>query len=402
MKITLRTALKAITFGILLAISIFGPLREAIIEYRDPGSKTRKSTEIVSSYKSPAFTFCFTPPFNLSSNVHSEFFVGQIPKDDKDLWQLQTPVWDLYYQSAFVIEKDFDIIFGYDIVNNPNESIDDQILTEGITDLGNGNQIETITLPTLQQGMCHVLIPNFELRVHELIRMFFKFKSTEKPTIVTIYVSAPNDWSMIGFDYYKNALMYQFDISNLFNYEFHLNHVEFTILEEGNENCDYGCRHEQCKEFSYDKLWVSDGYPLCIPIFLKGPYYQTHSNFNKCQNYTNHLHYTWYFMSSLIKFSSSSSKEEYKTDCIRSKRSARYTGNYLRYLAPPGDLDKDLKVHFTFPSREMAKEDEEKFVTTLQFFVEVVGSLGAFIDFCLQTYMYKMIDFGFNMMSNPN
>ena len=57
------------------------------------------------------------------------------------------------------------------------------------------------------------------------------------------------------------------------------------------------------------------------------------------------------------------------------------------------DLDKDLKVHFTFPSREMAKEDEEKFVTTLQFFVEVVGSLGAFIDFCLQTYMYQMIDF---------
>ena len=89
-------------------------------------------------------------------------------------------------------------------------------------------------------------------------------------------------------------------------------------------------------------------------------------------------------------------------DCIRSKRSARYTGNYLRYLAPPGDLDKDLKVQFTFPSREMAKEDEEKFVTTLQFFVEVVGSLGAFIDFCLQTYMYKMIDFGFDMLSNPN
>ena len=88
MKITLRTTLKAITFGILLAISIFGPLREAIIEYRDPGSKTRKSTEFVSAYKSPAFTFCFTPPFNSSSNVHSDFFLGQGPKNEEDQWQL--------------------------------------------------------------------------------------------------------------------------------------------------------------------------------------------------------------------------------------------------------------------------------------------------------------------------
>ena len=50
----------------------------------------------------------------------------------------------------------------------------------------------------------------------------------------------------------------------------------------------------------------------------------------------------------------------------------------------------------------MVKEDEEEFVTTLQFFVEVVGSLGAFIDFCFQTYMNRMIDFGFNMLSNQN
>ena len=401
MKITLRFALKAFGFGALLAISIFGPLRSAYDDWTDTGSKTRKSTEFVSAYKSPAFTFCFTPPFNSSSNVHSDFFLGQGPKNEEDQWQLQTPVWDLFYQSAFVMNKDFDIFFSYG--NHDNVNIVDQILTEGITDLGNGFELETITLPTIYDGMCHVLIPNFDLRVRETVEMFFKFKSTEKPAIVTIYVSAQNDWSMIGFDEYKNSLMYQFDISNEFNYKFHLSQVEFTILKEGNEKCDYGCRLEQCEDATYDKFTDSRSeYPPCIPIFLKGPYYKTHTQYNKCQNFTNSFFYVWNFIHSHFRSSSSSSKEDYKTSCTKSKRSARYTGNYQRYLAAPGDLDKDLKVSFTFPSRELVKEDEEKFVTHLQFFVEVVGSLGAFIDFCFQTYMNRMIDFGFNMLSNQN
>ena len=410
MKINFRFALKAFGFGVLLAISIFGPLRSAYDDYTDPGSKTRKSTEFVSAYKSPAFTFCFTPPFNSSSNVQSDFFLGQGPKNEEDQWQLQTPVWDLFYQSAFVIGKDFDIKLSYLNLTNLNNQFpfQDEILTEGITDLGNGFEIETFTLPTIDHGMCHVLIPNFDMRVRELLIMFFKFKSTEKPSIVTIYVSAQNEWSMIGFDEYKNAQMYQFDISNEFVYKFHLNQIEFTILEEGNKKCDFGCRFEQCEDTTYDKLTElvpldsRSEYPPCIPILLKGPYYKTHTQFNKCQNFTISNHYFFIFFDRIIKFSSSSSKEDYKSYCTRSKRSARFTGNYQRYLSPPGDLDKDLKVSFTFPSRELVKEDEEKFVTHLQFFVEVVGSLGAFIDFCFQTYMNRMIDFGFNMLSNPN
>ena len=406
MEITLRFALKSFTFIVLLTISIVGPLREAFDDYLDPGTKTRKSTEIVSFYKSPAFTFCFSPPFNSSSNLEPEFFTGQ--KSDYE-WHYQTPMWDLFHQSAFVMNKDFDILLNYDSFVNSEAIFHDKILQEGITTVTKGKEVETITLPSMNQGMCHVLIPKFDLHVNDFITVFFKFKSdVEKPDLVTVYVSPPNDWSMIGLSDYKDSLMYQFDISKLYSYVFSLKQIEFEILEDGNEKCDYGCRIEQCEETTFDNViklnWTNSTIPSCFPILLKGPYYQTHKFYKKCQNFTdNHIYFMNFFLPHLYFDSLASEKDlESIFDCAKSKRSARYTGTYQRYASAPGDQDKDLKVSFRFPSREMVKEQEERFVTHLQFFVEFVGSLGAFIDFCLQSYINRMIDFGFKMLNSAN
>ena len=397
MEISWRFVVKAIVFGVLLAISIKVPLWTAIEEFTDPGTKTRRSTLLVSSYKSPAFTLCFAPPFNASSNLYYDYFLGSTSDFS---WHAETPLWNLFYQSSYRIQKDFELKFSY---YGTSFTVNDKVLEEGKLSLGDGKEIETILLPTLLEGMCHVFIPNFVMEIHDKVEFFVKFKYEDKPSMVTVYVTAPNEWSLISLGY--NFKRFQFQFSNQYMYKFSLEQTEITILQNGNDDCDYGCRFEQCEGYSFDdfidsaKSWEhTSQYNPCLPFMLKGPYFESSKNYEMCQNYTEHVglfHFFWYGYSHNIK-----QDDMYTNDCFWSKRTARYEGNYLTMFAPPGDLKTDLKLGFSFENKVMVKEEEEKFVTGMEFFVAVVGSITAFFDFCLQTYINRIIDFGFNWINS--
>ena len=125
MEISWRFVVKAIVFGVLLAISIKVPLWTAIEEFTDPGTKTRRSTLLVSSYKSPAFTLCFAPPFNASSNLYYDYFLGSTSDFS---WHAETPLWNLFYQSSYRIQKDFELKFSY---YGTSFTVNDKVLEEG-------------------------------------------------------------------------------------------------------------------------------------------------------------------------------------------------------------------------------------------------------------------------------
>ena len=165
MEISLRFVLKVAVFVVLIVISIVGPLKTAIEDYTEVGTKTKKSTQLVSSYQSPSITLCFGPPFNATANLAPEYFAGQ---PSKYAWHDATPFWDLFYQSSFIIQKDFDVIFNY----GWGFYINDLILKEGPNDLGNGREIQVNLLPTIREGMCLVFIPNFEMDVKDLMQIW--------------------------------------------------------------------------------------------------------------------------------------------------------------------------------------------------------------------------------------
>ena len=403
MKISLRFLSKAAVFVVLIVISIVGPLKTAIDDYVEVGSKTKKSTVIVSSYQSPAITLCFAPPFNASSNLYASYFEGQ---PSNYAWHDATPLWDLFNQSSYSIQKDFDVIFNY----VGNFSINDQVLNEGTNELGNGKEIQVILLPSLE-GMCHIFKANFEIHVRDTLKIWVKFKDPDdKPLMVTTYLTAPNDWSLIALGEGDSALRFQFEILKEFYYKFSLKLTDWSSnIIKGNDDCDYGCREEQCPRHAFDDYvkWVKslDGNSQCkpcLPFLLKGPYVESSKDYEMCQDRSENDCFFRPFWSEYHRIVKYGAEEDFLNDCFQSKHTAKYEGNYIKEFAPVGDQNKDLKLAFSFPSRIMVKEVDEYFVTPLEFFVAIVGSLGAFIDFCLQTYLNGIIDFGFNMMSNSN
>ena len=152
----LRYGLKTLAFLGMLGAFCGISLKEAIEEYTRPGTTTLKSHQLVTSYVSPAFVFCFTPSFNESSKLRPDFFTQG---ESDQAWHYSVPLWDLFYQSSFVVGRDFDLIMSYHDLEF--HDINDFILEEGVTDLGRNREVNTILLPTTNQGMCHGILPNF-------------------------------------------------------------------------------------------------------------------------------------------------------------------------------------------------------------------------------------------------
>ena len=79
-------------------------------------------------------------------------------------------------------------------------------------------------------------------------------------------------------------------------------------------------------------------------------------------------------------------------DCLVSHRTSKYKGFYRRSLSPQKDKDKEIKVSFSFGSREVTIEKEEEYFSFLNFFVNVAGSIGIFFEFCLLPIINSLID----------
>ena len=408
MKVSRVQVLQFISkFLVFLALMVFWglvPLKEAIEDFTAPGTTTRKTIEIVSSYKSPAITFCFTPPYNSSSKLRSDYLGSGRSKEP---WHHRTPLWDLFYQSAFVLGRDFDVLAGYYDPSDWKTELDPTliVLQEGTNELQNGHALELVSMPTMFMGMCYVAIPHFDMEILNNLQLHFQFNTEDKPSLTTFYVTAPNDWSMLTFGPMPHALILELELSNKYYHNVDLEEIDITSMRPGNEKCEYGCRFEQCSTLDYRnviKLLKSEesfidqecNQDPCIPFILKGSYYDTFSQFKMCQNITDHFCYFNIFEYNLILSAKSNGTGEQlvSDDCLLSQHTARFEGRTRRELSYPEDLDKEIKVSFQFTSKVLRKEKEEKFFTTLQFFVSVVGSIGAFVNFCLQSLMNQLID----------
>ena len=81
MKVTInllvRLTLKLVAFIGMLAAFWFTSLNQSIHKFfYENGTTVVSRTDIVKFHKAPAFTFCFSPSFNKTSNLTNEFFLN--------------------------------------------------------------------------------------------------------------------------------------------------------------------------------------------------------------------------------------------------------------------------------------------------------------------------------------
>ena len=113
MKVTInllvRLTLKFVAFIGMLAAFWFTSLNQSIHKFfYENGTTVVSRTDIVEFHKAPAFTFCFSPSFNKSSNLTNEFFLNGKTTES---WHDSVPLWNLFYQSTLGLGRDFDILF---------------------------------------------------------------------------------------------------------------------------------------------------------------------------------------------------------------------------------------------------------------------------------------------------
>ena len=92
----------------------------------------------------------------------------------------------------------------------------------------------------------------------------------------------------------------------------------------------------------------------------------------------------------IVNISMADEKGDFQKYCLVSSRTSKYRGFYRRSLS--SQKDKEIKVTFTFGSREVTIEKEEEYFTFLNFFVNVAGSIGIFFEFCLLPIINSFID----------
>merc|ERR1712095_190675 len=127
----------------MLAAFWFTSLNQSIHKFfYENGTTVVSRTDIVEFHKAPAFTFCFSPSFNKTSNLTNDFFLnGTVPIDQYD----SVPLWDLFYQSTFGLGRDFDILF--------NDGKVTEKLSGGLTTLGIETEVYTYSLPSWESGI---------------------------------------------------------------------------------------------------------------------------------------------------------------------------------------------------------------------------------------------------------
>ena len=375
----IQIVLKVVSFISLVLICYYTLLENDIGAYTQPGTTKTFTTEIVSSYQSPAFTFCFTPPFNASSKLRFDFFIQQGAPEEA--WHKEVPLWDLFMQSSYKIGVDFDVL------------VDEFTLKEGLNNLKDGRVVEVIPLPTFLQGMCHIVIPRFRFKIGLLSGLGFILKfytsPADTPSITNIYITAPNDWSSVV-SYGENALNFQLDTSRQYTHVFLLEETEYQALQ-GNEDCQYGCRPEQCKYSTFDQLtkYFSHCPKNCMPVNMRGLYKESYKQYARCQKWEDHR---CFLLGYIAVGEMNHSDVIIKENCWTSKINLKYTGIH-REVPKSGTLaNNEIDMFFTFTKRERTKEQEEQFHTFLDLFVAIVGSLGTFIDLCFQTIIFYCID----------
>ena len=389
MKVTInllvRLTLKLVAFIGMLAAFWFTSLNQSIHKFfYENGTTVVSRTDIVEFHKAPAFTFCFSPSFNKTSNLTNDFFLyGTGPIDQYD----SVPLWDLFYQSTFGLGRDFDILF--------NDGKVTEKLSGGLTTLGIETEVYTYSLPSWESGMCYAVVPNFGMNVMQRISISFDFPSTstDVPELTNLYITASNDWSNVAVvERLQNILVFELETDNKYSYDFVLEETEFTRLQgTGNPQCDYGCRFEQCKFLTFDVLKQYFDCPKkCLPIVFKGLFQETNKKLEKCQNMTENICMVNALVNVIINISMADEKGDFQKDCLVSSRTSKYRGFYRRSLS--SQKDEEIKVSFTFGSREVTIEKEEEYFTFLNFFVNVAGSIGIFFEFCLLPIINSFID----------
>ena len=384
MKVTkilfLRLILKLVAFIGMVVAFWFSSLEQSIHKFfYENGTTVVSRTDIVDYHKAPAFTFCFSPSFNKTSNLTNEFFLHDHGKST-------VPLWNLFYQSTLGLGRDFDIWFG--------DKLAMEKLSEGLTTLENGAEIYTYSLPSWEAGMCYAVVPNFGLNVMQRISISFDFPSTSEdiPELTNLYITASNDWSNIAIvERLQNLLIFELVTDNKYSYDFVLEETEFTRLEgTGNPDCDYGCRFEQC--LTFDELKPYFKCPKkCLPIVFKGLFQETNKKLDKCQKMTENICMINELVNGIVDMSMADEKGNFRSkDCLVSPRTSKYRGFYRRSLSP--QKDKEIKVTFTFGSKEVTIEKEEEYFSFLNFFVNVAGSIGIFFEFCLLPIINSLID----------
>ena len=392
MKVTInllvRLTLKFVAFIGMLAAFWFTSLNQSIHKFfYENGTTVVSRTDIVEFHKAPAFTFCFSPSFNKTSNLTNEFFLNGTEESWFDRYD-SFPLWDLFYQSTFGLGRDFNIWFGDGKVAEK--------LGEGLTTLGTETEVYTYSLPSWESGMCYAVVPNFGMNVMQRISISFDFPSTSEdvPELTNLYITASNDWSNVAIvERLLNILVFELETDNRYNHDFVLEETEFTRLKgTGNPDCDYGCRFEQCKYLTFDVLeQYFNCSKKCLPIIFKGLFQETNKNLERCQNVTENICMVNELTKLIIDISVVEGKGDFDfKNCLVSQRTSKYRGFYRRSLS--SQKDKEIKVSFTFGSREVTIEKEEEYFTFLNFFVNVAGSIGIFFEFCLLPIINSFID----------
>ena len=128
----------------------------------------------------------------------------------------------------------------------------------------------------------------------------------------------------------------------------------------------------------------------CLPIIFKGLFQETNKKLEKCQNVTENACMVYALFNGIIDISKANEKGDYLKNCLVSPRTSKYRGFYRRSLL--SQKDEEIKVSFTFGSREVTIEKEEEYFTFLNFFVNVAGSIGIFFEFCLLPIINSFID----------